>query len=161
MDTPYSRPTVPLFPLSPSSVPPDHGPVSMGPPISTTLEEKSPNAVRPPRELEYYPTMSLCPISVPPKHGLVSVPMGRCSQRIEQGHTSPTIGHQSRRRTKRRKPYAQPGDHMQKRRNPPHPFTSYAVLLANIIRNSPKRKMTLQEIYDHLKVNYPDHFPDD
>jgi Forkhead domain len=50
---------------------------------------------------------------------------------------------------------------MQKRRKPPDPFTSYAIMLADIIRDSPRKKMTLQELYDYLRVRYPEHFPDD
>jgi hypothetical protein len=50
---------------------------------------------------------------------------------------------------------------MKKRAKPPDPFTSYAIMLADIISDSPRKKMTLQELYDYLKVRYPEHFPDD
>ena len=49
----------------------------------------------------------------------------------------------------------------QKRRKPPDPYTSYANMLGDIIGQHPRKKMTLQDIYDYLKQEYPDHFPDD
>jgi len=51
------------------------------------------------------------------------------------------------------------GEPMQNRREPPYPFTSYAVMLADIITNSPMKKMTLEGLYDYLKLHYPRHFP--
>jgi hypothetical protein len=34
-------------------------------------------------------------------------------------------------------------------------------MLGDIIGQHPRKKMTLQDIYDHLKQEYPDQFPDD
>jgi len=48
-----------------------------------------------------------------------------------------------------------------KRRRPPDPYTSYAHLLADIINQHPRKKMTLQDIYLLLKRRYSEHFPDD
>ena len=48
-----------------------------------------------------------------------------------------------------------------KRLKPPEPYSSVAILLADIIRNHHRRKMTLHELYDHLQTCYPQHFADD
>jgi len=53
---------------------------------------------------------------------------------------------------------------LQKRCRPPKPYSSYAIMLADIISNHPRGKMTLQELYELLRHQYPDHFseaPDD
>ena len=48
-----------------------------------------------------------------------------------------------------------------KRRRPPEPYSSYANMLADIISQHPRGKMTLQDLYLLLKVRFSDHFPDD
>jgi len=48
-----------------------------------------------------------------------------------------------------------------KRRRPPDPYASYAHLLADIINQHRRKKMTLQDIYLLLKRRYSEHFPDD
>ena len=112
-----------------------------------------------PRQMEY-PIVAPPPTRLPPVQAIVSPPMGRRSRDIGRVPTSP-IAHQLRTPAERRQVYPQLGEPMQKRRKPPDPFTSYAIMLADIIRDSPRGKMTLQELYDYLKVRYPDHFPDD
>ena len=57
--------------------------------------------------------------------------------------------------------HRQLGKPMQKRRKPPEPFTNYPIMLADIIMNSPRKKMTAQELYHYLSFNYPDYFPAD
>jgi len=42
-----------------------------------------------------------------------------------------------------------------KRRKPPEPYSSYATLLADIIRHHGRGKMTLNELYDYLQTFYP------
>jgi len=49
----------------------------------------------------------------------------------------------------------------QKRRRPPEPYSSYAIMLADIILQHPRHKMTLQEIYILLKERYGEHFQDE
>src|SRR5579862_473616 len=47
------------------------------------------------------------------------------------------------------------------RQNPPKPFKSFAMMIAYIIRKSPRRKMTVPQIYEAFKVMVPDYFGDD
>ena len=111
------------------------------------------------RQMEF-PIVAPPPTRLPSVQDLVSPPMGRRSRHIGRVSTSPSA-HQLRTPAERRQLYPQLGEPMQKRRKPPDPFTSYAIMLADIIRDSPRKKMTLQELYDYLKIRYPDHFPDD
>jgi Forkhead domain len=56
----------------------------------------------------------------------------------ESETSSPTQGHR-------------PG---KRRRRAPKPYSSYAIMLADIISRHPRRKMTLQEIYELLRHDY-------
>ena len=47
-----------------------------------------------------------------------------------------------------------------RRAKPPAPYTTFANLVADIINNSPRKKMTVKELYNHLKRRYPKRFLD-
>ena len=47
-----------------------------------------------------------------------------------------------------------------RRAKPPAPYTTFANLVADIINNSPRKKMTVKELYNHLKRRYPRQFLD-
>ena len=158
---PYHQRTVP-----PSSIL-GFGSIPRSPLVSTPSDEISPNAVQPPAVARPTQHMSL-PTYVPDtRYGARSLPNVdkppwltlEYSVVEQQGqHIGPVqTAHQLETPADRR----QLDKPMEKRRKPPEPFTSFAIMLADIIRNSPRKKMTLQELYCYLTIHYPDCFPDD
>ena len=47
-----------------------------------------------------------------------------------------------------------------KRQKPPEPYSSYAVMIGDILHGHPRLKLTLKEIYREIKSRFPDNFPD-
>jgi len=141
-------------------------PIPMSPLPSMPSGAISPHAVQPP--VVGIPTQhtshSMYDLGARPLPNVGELTDILSSQQLEYSPTD-ALSHalpQTRKRKPRKHKQLNPqlGHHMQKRRNAPHPFTSFAVMLADIISNSPRKKMTLQELYDYLQTHYPDHFPD-
>lgn len=103
------------------------------------------------------------PPPLPPSPPAPPRPMQLSPRQRRRHHTQPeslpvTSPIHYTRASRRPHPAASPAN---RRRRPPEPYSSYANMLADIIGNHRRRKMTLQELYEDLKERYGDHFPDD